>query len=319
MRAPQGWRPFNDNSPWNTRIPGRPAVDARSGQMIQDLFLVNSYPTQPAGKLGVCVKNWSIPVYVVDDKKVKGSKINYSMFHKFCHPQNLFTHAPVTPKILPDRQGDAHLCVVNKSLTKAWDFWSLKRIKGQWVARSGREVDLTGMGVQQPGSGGCRAAGFPLIAGLIRPDEIARGRIDHALVFAYATPKHGAYVYPATLSDGMSVRPGAIPEGARLQLDPNLDLDRLHLKPAAKVIARALQEYGMYLGDGSGGFCIYAEVFPGRKDQWQGVLGPFDLFDIPTERFRVLKLPKLQREGIPLDWPTTKDLEKDPGFFGRYN
>ena len=44
-----------------------------------------------------------------------------------------------------------------------------------------------------------------------------------------------------------------------------------------------------------------------------------DRLDAIGQKFRVLQLPKLQREGIPLDWPTTKVLEKDPGFFGRYN
>ena len=43
-----------------------------------------------------------------------------------------------------------------------------------------------------------------------------------------------------------------IPEGARVQLDPALDLDSLSLTPWQKVIARALQRYGMYLADTAG-------------------------------------------------------------------
>ena len=195
----------------------------------------------------------------------------------------------------------------------------MKKLDGHWVARSGRTFDLRGKGVIKPGEGACRAAGFPLIAGLIRPEEIKQGRIEHALVFAYNAPKHRAYVYPASNSDGKSTRPGAIPEGAGLLLDPSLDIDSLGLKPAAKIIAKALQEYGMYLGDGAGGFACYAEVFPGRKSKWEGILDNFDLFNIPTEEFRVLKLGKLHCEGIPLDWPTDKQMKKNPGFFARYN
>ena len=167
--------------------------------------------------------------------------------------------------------------------------------------------------------GACRAAGVPLIAGLIRPEEIKQGKIAHALVFAYYTPKRGIYVQPASNSDGMSTRSGAIPEGARLQLDPSLDIDKLKLKPAARIIAKALQEYGMYLGDAAGGFSLYAEVFPGKKNKWEGILDNFALFNIPTEKFRVLKLGKLHSEGIPLDWPTDKIMKKDPGYLGRYN
>jgi len=258
------WRPFSKSSPWNTVIPKNPKLDPCSKKMIADLFLTNTYPSQPAGKLGVSTREWSIPVYEVEEKKTKLCEINYSLFHKFCHPQFLIKKAPVPATALPDSAGDSHLTILNKARTKCWDFWSLKKIDGQWLARSGREFDLRGKGVLKPGEGGCRAAGFPLIAGLIRPEEIAQGKIDHALVFGYSTPKRGVYVYPASNSDGISTRAGAIPEGARLQLDPALDLDRLKLKPAAKIIAKALQKYGMYLGDCSGGFSVYAEVFPGK-------------------------------------------------------
>lgn len=313
------WRPFNKNSPWNTPISKNPAIDKDSKKMIADIFKTNSYPDQPAGKLGVSTKQWSIPVYEVDETKVKWQKIHYSLFHKFCHPQFLIDEAPIPTRALPDRQGDAHLTIVNKARTLAWDFWALQKLNGKWIARSGRAIDLRGTGVLKPGEGACRAAGFPLLAGLIRPEEVKQGRIEHALVFAYNSPRHGAYVQPASNSDGTSTRAYAIPEGARLQLDPTVDIDSLKLKPAAKVIARALQEYGMFLGDSAGGFACYAEVFPGRKSKWDGVLDNLDLFNIPTEKFRVMKLGKIHSAGIPLDWPTDKQMKENPKFFCRYN
>jgi hypothetical protein len=312
------WRPFSRTSPWNKKIPANPAIDPDSPRMIADLFLTNSYPTQPAGRIGVNVSQWSVPVYTVDEKKVPWSEIHYSYRIKFCHPQHLVRKAPIPPDAVPDPEGDSHLCVVNTSLTHSWDFWGARRIKGKWLVRSAREFDLRGSGVLKPGEGACRAAGFPLIAGLIGYDEIASGRIDHALVFAYGAPKHGVYVYPASNSDGTSTRAGAIPEGARLQLDPKLDLDRLNLKPAAKIIAQALQQYGMFLGDGGGGVGLYAEVFPG-KNKWREKLGPFDLLKLPTEKLRVLKLRKHDSTGIPLNWPTDKERKKEPDLLKHYN
>ncbi|OGF48907.1 MAG: hypothetical protein A2231_10475 [Candidatus Firestonebacteria bacterium RIFOXYA2_FULL_40_8] len=313
------WRPFSKDSPWNTVISKNPKIDKNSKKMVADLFLTNSYPDQPAGKIGVSTRRWSIPVYHVDEKKVKWSKIHYSLFHKYCHPQFLFNKAPIPASAKADKERDAHMTILNKSLTKCWDFWALTKFNGKWLARSGKEFSLTGKGVQKPGEGGCRAAGFPLIAGLIRYEEIKQGKIEHSLVFGYNTAKRGVYCYPACNSDGTSTRPGAIPEGARLQLDPSVDIESLNLKPAAKIIAKALQEYGMYLGDCSGGFAVYAEVFPGKKSKWEGVLDNFDLFNIPTKKLRVLKLPEMHTEGIPLDWPTDKMLKKDPGYFNHYN
>ena len=59
----KAWRPFSKNSPWNMPIPKNPKLDLRSKKMVADLFLTNSYPSQPAGKLGLATRVWSIPVY----------------------------------------------------------------------------------------------------------------------------------------------------------------------------------------------------------------------------------------------------------------
>ena len=110
----------------------------------------------------------------------------------------------------------------------------------------------------------------------------------------------------------MNTRPGAIPEGARLQLNPKLDIEKLNLTPAAKIIARALQEYGMFLGDGAGDIAIYAENFAYKaKNPWQGILSEKDLYGIPYNELRVLKLPEIRNTGIPLDWPSDKSSERD--------
>jgi hypothetical protein len=80
-----------------------------------------------------------------------------------------------------------------------------------------------------------------------------------------------------------------------MQLDPDLDLDQFDLKPAARIIARALQEYGMFLGDGADGFALYAENFTGeRPDLWDGVLDSADLAAIPTRHLQVLTMPPLR-------------------------
>ena len=67
-------------------------------------------------------------------------------------------------------------------------------------------ADLTGSGVRPMAdsnptwytSHGPRACGFPLIAGLIRTEEIEAGRIDHALVLAYPHIRAGIYTSPAS-------------------------------------------------------------------------------------------------------------------------
>jgi hypothetical protein len=148
---------------------------------------------------------------------------------------------------------------------------------------------------------GAKAGGFASLAGLVWPQELRSGKIDHALFFAYPSTKSCGPVSPATAGDGSSEDSGAIPEGARVQLDPDLDLDSLHLAPYQRTIAEALQTYGMILGDTGGALGLYGvgrQSFEG--DAYEGLLpgGEFpefsDLGEIPADRFRVLELPPQQ-------------------------
>jgi hypothetical protein len=138
------------------------------------------------------------------------------------------------------------------------------------------------------------------LKGLIRPWEIRYGEIHHAIAFAYPFPSDHACVYPATRAVDTVTMENAIPLGARLQLNPDLteeDFDRWGLTRAGRIVARAMQEYGMILVDNSGAPKIYAEDLannPFRLESWADP----DLFytrdlvaDIPYHEFRVLALP----------------------------
>ena len=78
------------------------------------------------------------------------------------------------------------------------------------------------------------------------------------LQFSYNYPKRSGSVEPAIESDGHSKRSDAILAGARLRLDPTLDLDSLGLTHYGRIIAQALQQYGMILADNGGGVELQA-------------------------------------------------------------
>src|SRR5207247_7044747 len=84
----------------------------------------------------------------------------------------------------------------------------------------------------------------------------------------------------------------AIPEGARIQLDPAFDVDGQPWPAWEKTIARALQTYGAYLEDTGGSLAFYAEPNLDRGyDAWSlaGVPGaPQSLANLPWDSFRVL-------------------------------
>jgi len=133
---------------------------------------------------------------------------------------------------------------------------------------------------------------------VVRVEEIARGRIDHALVFSTNNPCRDDHRYPATKTDGDSSRADCVPEGARVQLDPSIDLDTVALTSAERTIATALQIYGAYAVDTGGApMAFYFEVasdstpsHPGSVYTDAGLTKDYySLANIPWEGLRVLR------------------------------
>jgi len=94
---------------------------------------------------------------------------------------------------------------------------------------------------------------------------------------------------PAQRTDGEGIGAQYIPEGARLQLDPALDLETLKLTPGARVIAKALQVYGMYNVDSASTCSLYFQNVGADGGKWNRIVNFLDLQNIPLNRFRVLK------------------------------
>jgi hypothetical protein len=129
--------------------------------------------------------------------------------------------------------------------------------------------------VREQANWGAAATSLPLAAGLITREDIERGSIDHVLAIGLANRsgssiiRAGSFASPAQRSDGKSVDPGSIPEGARLRLDPRLDLDSVALSPFARLLAQAAQRYGMVVQDGSQSTVVYAEdPSPMMREGW---------------------------------------------------
>jgi len=81
--------------------------------------------------------------------------------------------------------------------------------------------------------------------------ELKRGRIDHALYLSIPYPRRNVWSFPAQRTDGTLDGRGAIPEGARFRLDPELDLRSLDLPPVTMAMARAAKRYGIIVNNGS--------------------------------------------------------------------
>jgi hypothetical protein len=158
---------------------------------------------------------------------------------------------------------DGHLAVVDQSSGLEYDLYeastpsrpgSTLNVGSGGVSRidgSGLSIDLDGDGRIAEAT----AARFALLAGIVRAEELAAGKIDHAL---FITIPCGApspeYVAPA-LKGGTdcSDNTNRVPMGARLRLNmSDAEIDALNVPAWKKTILHALHTYGAYMGDTGG-------------------------------------------------------------------
>ena len=152
------------------------------------------------------------------------------------------------------------MIIIDKVTYTEYDLWRAERVETGWTTGSGSVYNILWNGT--PSVNNSRGSGIPSYAGLIRPWEILQGKIEHAIAFGYTEPANDKCVFPASKTDGDSALPFAIPEGAQTPIDPSLteeDFDQMGLDQTGKIIAQALQEYGMISVDHSGSFKIYVE------------------------------------------------------------
>ena len=190
------------------------------------------------------------------------------------------------------------MIVIDQTNYAEYNLWGVQRTATGWTVRNASSYNIQWDGM--PAEYGSRGAGVPGYAGLIRPWEILQGHIDHVIAFSYPSPAEGRCVFPASKTDGNSALPYAIPEGARLQLDSSLtetDFDDMGLDRTGKIIARALQKYGMILVNTGGRTKIYVEDLvdnPYATIQWSDprlVLTTTTIAGIAYTKFHVIALP----------------------------
>lgn len=306
-------RPFHADSFWNTPIPARAPVHPASPGWIDML-------AWRTGGVGVHLNlhRWTIPVVAAPAGTplqpvarridrwsettgfMAASRPRLDADHPRGHTPAFSCGVPIPAQARPDPAQDGHLVVVSPERGLAWDMWAATCDgQGRWASCTGITYRLDGMGVFDRGQvpvgegesvhlyGPGRASGVPLLAGLISHHEVLDGRIAHRLAFATDCSGWRRYCFPALWTDGFM--PGGIPQGSLLQLDPALDLDRIRLSPAARVVARALQEYGAVLVDVATGCTLYGEgLWHDPVRSWTGLLDEDELRAIPFSCWRVL-------------------------------
>jgi hypothetical protein len=192
-------------------------------------------------------------------------------------------------------ENDCHLIVVDRTSGKLYESYQATMKKNALTATFMGVWDLSR--VYPPSGRGeqctsADAAGFPIAPLLFNADELASGSINHAIRFVLPNPRirQGVYVHPATHAGAPRGPANAPPYGAHFRLKSSYDLSQL--SPAARVVARAMQKYGMFLSDG-GNITLTAQNDADTQTKYADLgFGPHDLRPLKVTDFEVLDLGK---------------------------
>ena len=197
--------------------------------------------------------------------------------------------------------GDCHLIVVHESEKKLYEMWRADISSDGFRGGCAAVWDLTKEYPDTLRGDGCTSAdagGFPIAAMLFSAEEVQRGSIDHAIRFIL--PNHriraNTYVRPGTHStSATSGGPDAPPYGVRLRLRKDFPMESLP-EGGARVVAEALQTYGMLLADG-GNMAFTAASDRFSEVKWEDVgVDSYSLTSIRVEDMEVVDM------GEPIEW-----------------
>lgn len=304
-------RLFAEGSFWNARVPGEADLEVSSGARVERLAGEIERKMDEGLQPAIAADSYSTPVYVVppDQQRVPVALPDAGDWGDPLR-EALDEGVPIPADARPAEGTDGHMTVYQPSTDTLWEFWRARKEGDEWQASWGgamREVssnpgyysDSVWSGLQ-PSEGwnwGSTATSLPVAGGLITMAELREGVIPHALAISVPDACADLVVKPARRGDGNDEDPDCMPEGARLRLDPDVDVASLGLSPLTEKVARAAQDYGLVVRDVTrgGNASLYAEA-PQGASPYGRQDGPFDglkpwqtLEKFPWDRLQMLE------------------------------
>jgi hypothetical protein len=163
--------------------------------------------------------------------------------------------------------GDRHAIVVDRSTCRLYELYALHP---GWRAGSGAIWSLRSNRLRPAGWTSADAAGLPILPGLARYDEVARGAIRHALRFTVQRTRR-AYVYPARHFASDLTDPTLPPMGLRVRLKASFDVAGFPRQ--ARVVLVALKRYGMIVADNGSSWFVSGAPDPRWSNDQLHTLG----------------------------------------------
>ena len=185
--------------------------------------------------------------------------------------------------------GDCHLIVFDTSAKKLYEMWRANITStfqgGCLAVWNGQQTYTDTLRGDQCTS--ADAAGYPIAPLLFTADEVAAGHIDHAIRFILPNNRvKRGFVRPATHATATTGGTNAPSYGVHFRLRADYPIASLPTE-GARVVARAMQKYGMYHADG-GNIALTAQSDRHTAAKWAGLLGALDLQALQVSDFEVI-------------------------------
>ena len=245
---------FPVSNVWNKRVDTLP-VAANSNAIINSIGLdVGLHPD--FGTVWDGHPN-GIP-YTVANKKTKRYRLSFlysSESDKGPYP------IPANVKI--EGGSDRHALIVDRDRCFLYELYALQKTTKGWRAGSGAIWNLRSNKLRPKGWTSADAAGLPILPGLVRYDEVARGQIDHALRFTVENTRN-TFIYPARHQASDQTDPNLPPMGLRVRL--RADFDTSGFPRPVRIVLTALKRYGMIVADNGANWYISGAPDPRWND-----------------------------------------------------
>jgi hypothetical protein len=270
-----GFIPFNSSSAWNTDISTAP-VDPNSATIISNFVgSVNVHPDFGSDP------SYGIPYVVVNgSQSLVNVNLNAYTSESDPGPMPVPANAPVEGG--SSSSGDRHVLVLDNQNCFLYELYnSSPNSDGSWNADSTAVWDLLGNEQRPYTWTSADAAGLPIFPGLVRYDEVAAGKIQHA--FRFTLPRtSAAFTPPASHDAATSSDPTAPPMGMRIRLKSSYDISSFDA--SMQVILTVMQKYGLILADN--GSALY--VTGASDSRWGSDLET--LKTVPAAAFEVVQM-----------------------------
>jgi hypothetical protein len=295
-------RLFASTSFWNRPLPAGAAVDAASAGLVAQLGTEVSREMLAGTGPRISTGAGSSTIYEVGPRQ-RPVRVR---LHADEAPmlKRAFAAVPIPRGARPAGGPERYMTIWQRSSDRMWELSGARRRAGGWhadwggamrrVSRSRGYYDASAWPGATP-HWGATASGLPVAGGMIRVDDFRRGRIDHALAIGVRAPRAGEFTWPAQRTDGTGLIT-ELPQGARLRLDPGLDVGALRLPRLVRMIARAAQQRGLVVrGRSEAGISFFAEhPAPHVRARYRRYLAATaqaeGLAGFPWDRLRVLEM-----------------------------